>query len=57
MQISDQILSMRDDCIKIRRDLHRIPEIGFELHKTHEYIRPILEDWPTVPVRLTMNIA
>ena len=44
MQISDQILSMRDDCIKIRRDLHRIPEIGFELHKTHEYIRPILED-------------
>ena len=44
MQISDQILSMRDDCIKIRRDLHRIPEIGFELHRTHEYIRPILED-------------
>lgn len=44
MQISDQILSMKDECVKIRRELHRIPEIGFELHKTHEYIRPILEE-------------
>lgn len=43
MQISEQILSMKDDCVKIRRDLHRIPEIGFELHKTHEYIKPIIE--------------
>ena len=24
MQISEQILSMKDDCVKIRRDLHRI---------------------------------
>ena len=31
MQISEQILSMKDDCVKIRRDLHRIPEIGFDL--------------------------
>lgn len=44
MQISEEILGMKDDCVKIRRELHRIPEIGFELHKTHEYIRPILED-------------
>ncbi len=44
MQISDQILSMKDECVKIRRELHRIPEIGFELHKTREYIRPILEE-------------
>ena len=36
MQLSEQILNMKDDCVKIRRDLHRIPEIGFELHKTHE---------------------
>ena len=43
MQISEQILNMKDDCVKIRRDLHRIPEIGFELHKTHEYIKPIIE--------------
>lgn len=44
MRISEEILGMKDDCVKIRRELHRIPEIGFELHKTHEYIRPILED-------------
>lgn len=44
MRISEEILGMKDDCVKIRRELHRIPEIGFELHKTHEYIRPILEE-------------
>lgn len=44
MRISEEILGMKDDCVKIRRELHRIPEIGFGLHKTHEYIRPILED-------------
>ena len=43
MQISEQILNMKDDCVKIRRDLHRIPEIGFELHQTHEYIKPLIE--------------
>lgn len=43
MQISEQILNMKDDCVKIRRELHRIPEIGFDLHKTHEYIRPLIE--------------
>ena len=42
MQISEQILNMKDDCVKIRRDLHRIPEIGFELHQTHEYILSLI---------------
>ena len=40
MQISEQILSMKDDCVKIRRDLHRIPEIGFELHKADNRSMP-----------------
>ena len=43
MQISEQILNMKEDCVKIRRELHRIPEIGFDLHKTHEYIKPLIE--------------
>lgn len=42
MQLSEQILNMKDDCVRIRRDLHRIPEIGFELHKTHEYVKALL---------------
>lgn len=33
MQISEQILSMKDDCVKIRRDLHRIPEIASSFTK------------------------
>ena len=39
MQISDQILSMQDGCGRIRRDLHRIPEIGFRLYDTQAYVR------------------
>lgn len=27
---------------KYRRDLHQIPEIGFELYKTHEYVKNVL---------------
>jgi amidohydrolase len=30
---------MYDDCIRIRRDLHRIPETGFDLFKTSGYVR------------------
>lgn len=43
MRISDEILAMKDDCVKIRRDLHRIPEIGFDLQQTHEYIKPLIK--------------
>ena len=43
MQISEQILGMKDECVKLRRDLHRIPEIGFELPQTHEYVKGVLE--------------
>lgn len=42
MQLSREMLNMKDECTKIRRDLHRIPEIGFELHKTHEYVESLL---------------
>lgn len=43
MQISDQIASMRDDCVRIRQDLHRIPEIGFRLYDTQAYVLKELE--------------
>ncbi len=29
---------MKDQLIQYRRELHRIPEIGFELYKTREYV-------------------
>ena len=31
MHLSKQIESMYDDAVRIRQDLHRIPEIGFQL--------------------------
>lgn len=34
---------MKELLIKYRRDLHQIPEIGFELYKTREYILEVLK--------------
>ena len=38
MNLSKEIASMYDDAVRIRRDLHRIPEIGFQLHDTQAYV-------------------
>ena len=38
MHLSKQIESMYDDAVRIRQDLHRIPEIGFQLRDTQAYV-------------------
>lgn len=38
MKIDRDILLLKDRIKKYRQELHRIPEIGFDLYKTHEYI-------------------
>ncbi len=38
------------DLIKIRQDLHRIPELGFEEHKTTAYLSSILENLNDVTI-------
>ena len=38
MHLSKQIESMYDDAARIRQDLHRIPEIGFQLRDTQAYV-------------------
>ena len=38
MHLSKQIESMYDDAVRIRQDLHRIPEIGFQLRDTQTYV-------------------
>lgn len=43
MEICPQILEMKSDCVKLRRLLHRIPELGFELRQTYKVIRPLVE--------------
>ncbi|MDX9691275.1 MAG: amidohydrolase [Acholeplasmataceae bacterium] len=35
---------MIDKLIKIRRDLHQIPEIAFDLYKTHDYVFNMLKE-------------
>ncbi len=34
-----------DLCIKIRRDLHMIPELELDLPKTSKYVKDKLDEW------------
>ncbi|MDY6826076.1 MAG: M20 family metallopeptidase [Bacillota bacterium] len=36
--------ALQDDIVSWRRDLHRIPELGFDLHQTSAYVRSRLEE-------------
>lgn len=43
IKINKDLKSLRDEIIKIRRDLHKIPELGFEEFKTNKYINNFLK--------------
>jgi len=43
MGLNQRIKAYEEDATKIRRELHKIPEIGFEEFKTSEYICKFLE--------------
>jgi len=38
MKKEELLKAYLDEAIRIRRELHQIPEEGFNLPKTHEYI-------------------
>ena len=38
MYLHDEVSALLDDCLRHRRSLHMIPEVGFDLPETHEYI-------------------
>jgi len=38
MKRSDEIMALLPDAVRIRRELHEIPEIGFELYRTQAYV-------------------
>ncbi|MCK5763897.1 MAG: amidohydrolase [Clostridiales bacterium] len=42
--IQKRLINIQDDIIKYRRELHKIPEKGFEEYKTQEYIMNFLEN-------------
>ena len=43
---------MYDDAVRIRQDLHRIPEIGFQLRDTQAYVlRELKQCGPTASRR------
>jgi len=43
MSIIEEVKAVHRDIIKWRRDLHQIPEIGFELEQTSRYIKDRLD--------------
>lgn len=45
MNILKEALTIKEDIINWRRDLHRIPEIGINLPKTSEYVRKRLDEF------------
>ncbi|WP_129600012.1 M20 metallopeptidase family protein [Anaerophilus nitritogenes] len=54
IHIEEKILSMKEEIIQIRRELHKIPEIGFDEYKTSEFIIQKLEEYG---VEVYKNIA
>ena len=38
MQYSELVKNYQDEAIRLRRQLHRIPEEGFDLEKTQAYL-------------------
>lgn len=43
MQLHPQVQALLQDCIQLRQALHRIPETGFDLFKTHAFVMEQLE--------------
>ena len=37
--------SFMEEMIRIRRHLHRFPELSFQEHETSKYIRGLLDSW------------
>ncbi|WP_110943018.1 M20 metallopeptidase family protein [Inediibacterium massiliense] len=52
--IEEKILNMREEIIQIRRELHKIPEVGFCEHKTSQFIIQKLEEYG---IEVYKNIA
>lgn len=54
MHLSERVKELSEEVSKVRRDLHKIPEIGFCEYKTSEYICSYLDD---ISVKYEKNIA
>lgn len=43
MKLSPLVQAKNDECVRVRRDLHRIPEVSFTEHQTQAYILDYLK--------------
>jgi len=53
MLLSEEVLALRDECTRIRRELHRIPETGFNLSETQAAVlRELVPSKPDELIKL-----
>lgn len=45
MDIHEETYAIKDEIVKWRRELHKIPEVGMDLPKTFEYVKKKLEEF------------
>ena len=51
MPLIDDIVAMEDDLKRWRRDIHAHPELGFEEHRTADFVASKLEEFGIQTVR------
>lgn len=55
MNLWEEIRAQESEIVRVRRDLHQIPELGLQERKTTQYIRDALKDYPVEIQNLGME--
>ena len=52
MKLSPDIEALLPEAVRLRRELHRIPELGFQLFETQKFVWQTLQGRPSPPPAL-----
>lgn len=51
INFKNEAINIQDELVRIRRSLHKIPEIGFKEHRTNKFIQRYLEEEISIPFK------